>query len=96
MEEKRVSWKEIIFEDRKYSITKKALVLLFVLTTWLVQMSEMKEWIGITLVFSATVLGVIYSISKLFLYPAAKRYKDILLVIAFIGLFCWGLFTFYL
>ncbi|WP_062047403.1 hypothetical protein [Bacillus sp. JCM 19034] len=87
--------KDVIFNDSKYAKTKKILAILFTTFVFLIQVNGTDKMIGFIVVFTVTVLGVIYSVCKLLFYNTKRNIKDIVFLIIFICLFVWGIITFF-
>ncbi|KAA0944268.1 hypothetical protein FQ087_19335 [Sporosarcina sp. ANT_H38] len=92
--ERNVRLKEIIFNEKKYSKTKKALTIFYLVLLFYSQVKQ-NEVLGFSLTFSVIIVGIIYLISKIYFYNEKKKNKDILLLILFVALLLWGVYTFY-
>ncbi|ALX48567.1 hypothetical protein [Lentibacillus amyloliquefaciens] len=93
MDENKPSLKEAIFNDRKYSITKRAGVIIFIILLPIIQL--INDSFGFALVLTATITGIIYFISKLYFYNTTIIVKDIIFLIIFVALLFWGIYIFY-
>ncbi|MGY0694978.1 hypothetical protein ACW2QC_19800 [Virgibacillus sp. FSP13] len=85
---------EVIFNEKKYSITKNIIALFYIALISYSQFTN-KDVFGFTLVFIVTIVGNIYFICKLSFYNTNREIKDIVLLIIFVILLFWGIYTFY-
>ena len=92
--ERNIRIKETIFNEKKYSKTKKALTIFYLVLLFYSQVKQ-NEVLGFSLTFSVIIVGIIYFISKIYFYNEKKKTKDILLLIMFVALLVWGVYTFY-
>ena len=80
--EEKTSIKELVFNERSYSRTKKILgflvVVLLILTT--------KEKVENALVLLVTLTGSIFYLCKLSVYKTKRSKKDIILLIIYVSL----------
>ncbi len=90
-----VQLKDVIFNNSKYSKTKKVFGIIFIIFVFLLQVSGTDKMIGFIVVFTGTVIGVIYSVCKLLFYNTKRNNKDIVFLIIFVCLFGWGIITFF-
>ncbi|ADC52204.1 hypothetical protein BpOF4_21044 (plasmid) [Alkalihalophilus pseudofirmus OF4] len=90
-----VQLKDVIFNDSKYSKTKKVLAIMFITFVFLLQVNGTDKMIGFIFVFTGTVIGVTYSVCKLLFYNTKRYIKDIVFLIIFVCLFVWGIITFF-
>ena len=92
--EESAKLKNIIFNETKYPKTKKIAVLIFIISLFLFQVSGADEMIGLAIVFTTTIMFIIYYGSKLLFYNTERNTKDIVYLTLFFGLLVWGLITF--
>jgi len=58
------------------------------------QVSGTDKMIVFIVVFTVTALGFIHFVCKLIFYNAKRSIKDIILLIIFVGLLFWSIYTF--
>ncbi len=92
--EENVQLKDKIFNDSSYVKTKQTLGILFITLVFLLQVSGTDKKVVLIVVFTVTVLGVIYFLCKLFFYNTKRTIKDIVFLILFVSLFVGGIYTF--
>ena len=87
--------KEIIFNDRKYSMTKKVLAIFYIALLFYSQFINNNKNLNFTLLFIGTIAAIIYFIFKINFYNKRRKSKDILFLIIFVTLLFFGIYTFY-
>lgn len=92
--ESNIPIKEIIFNDKKYSITKKVLAIFFLVLLFYSRVTQNDD-LGFALAFTCTIIGIIYFISRIYFYNEKKKIKDVIFLIIFVALLLWGVYTFY-
>ncbi|MCM3743334.1 hypothetical protein M3193_04210 [Sporosarcina luteola] len=90
--ESHVPIKEIIFNERQYSKTKKSLAMFYIVLLAYFRATQ-NYILGGTWVAIGVIDGIIYIVSKLFFYNESKKIRDIVFLIVLFGLLIWGIYT---
>ncbi|PIC57050.1 hypothetical protein CSV80_11320 [Sporosarcina sp. P12(2017)] len=89
-----VAIKEIIFNGKQYSKTKKTLGIFYI--TLLAYFQATQNYIiGGTLAAIGIIGGIIYIVSKIYIYNEQKNIIDIMFLIIYCVLLVWGIYIIY-
>lgn len=92
--ENHVSIKEIIFNEKQYSKTKKSLAIFYMVLLAYFQATQ-NYIIGGAFAAIGVIGGLIYIVSKIYFYNEKKKIKDIVFLTVFLGLLIWGIYILY-
>lgn len=90
--ESHIRIKEIIFNEKQYSKTKKSLAIFYIVVLAYFRVAENHNIISGTWIAIGIIGGIIYTVSKIIFYNEGKKIKDILLLILLFGLLIWGVY----
>jgi hypothetical protein len=79
--------KDFVFNKEKYSGTKKAITIFFIVLFWFLNSFTKNKLDDFIIILMMAITGFVYFISKMFLYNKKINIRDILYSIIFLGLF---------
>lgn len=92
--ESRVPIKEIIFNEKQYSKTKRSLAIFYMVLLAYFQATQ-NYIIGGALAAAGIIGGISYIVSKIYFYNEKKKVMDIVFLIVYLGLLIWGIYILY-